>query len=160
MRWLGLVLLGGVLWMGLQGQVEWSSFLVGGVLGAVVASSLRLSPRRALALGRDLRGLGILARLYGRFVVELAVANVQQLRMILSPRLEIRPRWVRFSTRLRSPASRKLLGVLISMTPGTVTENLVENELTIHVLSSPSEEAVVSHIRESFEEPLLELETL
>ena len=116
--------------------------------------------RGGFSLARLARAVSILARLAGRFVAELTVANVQQLRLVLSRPLRVRPRWVRFTTRLEYPATRVVLGVLISMTPGTVTEDLQADQLSVHVLSGSSEADVVARIRDRFETLLLDLETL
>lgn len=159
MRWVALVFFGGALWMGLQGRADLVALCLGGLLGAAVAW-LAGVPWRGFSLVRLVRATSILTRLLIRFVIELATANVQQLRLVLSRPLRVRPRWVRFTTRLESPAARVALGVLISMTPGTVTEDLQADQLYVHVLSGSSEEDVVARIRDRFETLLLDLETL
>jgi len=160
MRWVALVILGGVLWMGLQGRAELSTFCAGGLLAAALAWLARLPWRGTLAPGRLARGALIVTRLTARFLLDVTVANVQQLRLVLSPRLQIRPRWIRFTTRLEHPATRTALGVLISMTPGTVTEDLQGEKLYIHVLNASSEDDTVARIRDRFERLLLDLEAL
>ena len=88
------------------------------------------------------------------------VRRSQLLRLVLSPSLRVRPRWVRFTTRLSHPATREILGVLISLTPGTVTEELRGDLFVIHVLDADPREDPAAAIRDRFEAPLARLEAL
>ena len=156
---LAIALLGGLVWIGLRGQADPATFLVGAVLATAVAWATRLPLGGRLSPVRLARKTAILAQLLARFAVDLAVANARQLRLVLAPRLRARPRWVRFTTRLERPATRNLLGVLISLTPGTVTQELRGDEYVIHVLDAGPDEDPVAVIRERFEAPLARLET-
>jgi len=96
--------------------------------------------------------------LLGRFVVELVIANLEQARLVLSRPIRVEPRWVRFETCLQSPTARTLLGVLISLTPGTLTCDLQQQVLWIHALNADSDEEALSRIRERFETLLVRME--
>lgn len=115
---------------------------------------VRLSLRRWL--WKSLLGI----RLAARFSIELLLANLQQVRLVLSWRLEVHPRWIRYQTRLRSPTARTLLGALISLTPGTLTCDLRQSTLLIHALNAESEEVVTARIQERFESLLLRMEEM
>ncbi|MGB5161178.1 MAG: Na+/H+ antiporter subunit E [Thermoanaerobaculia bacterium] len=97
-------------------------------------------------------------QLLGRFVVELLLANLQQAGLVLRWPLRVRPRWIRFETRLRSETARTLLGALISLTPGTLTCDLQGPTLLIHALNATSDEAVRARIRQRFESLLVQME--
>ena len=105
-------------------------------------------------LRRAILGLQLLVR----FAVELLLANLQQAALVLGWPLRVRPRWIRFETRLRSETARTLLGVLISLTPGTLTCDLRGEILLIHALNATSDEAAVVRIRQRFESLLLRME--
>jgi multicomponent Na+:H+ antiporter subunit E len=160
MRLLALAVLGGLVWIGLRGKADLLTFLVGALLTAALALPSGLPLRGTLSVRRFTLGSWIVVRLVARFLVAAVVANVEQLRLVLSPRLHIRPRWTRFRTRLRQPASRTALGVLISMTPGSVTADLEGDMLLIHILNDRPRDDAVAEIRERFESLLLELEAL
>ena len=100
------------------------------------------------------------ARLLGRFMIEMVVSNLAQARLILSRPLRVRPHWVEFRTRLKAPSARVLLGALVSMTPGTLTCDLQEDRLRIHVLGVGSDTDVVDRIRDRFESLLERMEAL
>jgi multicomponent Na+:H+ antiporter subunit E len=160
-----VALLTGVAWMGLLGEIGWGHFLVGVVLGLAIwrvegARARRpFGPLRALLLS----WLGF--RFLAVFLWELLVAVVEQVRIVLAPRIDVHPGWIRFSTELETSAMRVLLGVVLSLTPGSLTyeESISEDgecELALHVLDLRDEERLVARIRTRFERPLREMETL
>ena len=157
---LAFALIGGLAWIGLRGNADLGTFLVGAAVSAAAAWATRLPWRGRLSPARLSRGLAICCQVLVRFVIDLTVANVRQLLLVLNPRLRVRPRWVRFTTGLERPTTRLLLGVLISLTPGTVTEELRGKEYVIHVLDADPEEDPLIAIRNRLEAPLLRLEAL
>ena len=86
----------------------------------------------------------------------MLVSNLAQARLVLGWPLSVHPHWIDFRTRLRTPAARVLLGLLVSMTPGTLTCELEADVLRIHVLGVDSDTDVAQRIRERFES-LLEM---
>ncbi len=160
-----VAILTGVAWMGLRGDIGWGSFVIGALFGLAIwrveggRARRPFGPLRALLLA----GMGL--RFFVVFLWELLVAVSEQVRIILAPRLDVRPGWIRFSTELETPAMRALLGVVISLTPGSITyeESISEQggcELALHVLDLRDEERVVERIRRRFEAPLRAMETL
>ena len=158
MMGLAVAFVGGLVWIGLRGNADLATFVVGAAVSVAVVWATRLPWRGRLSPARLSRGLVLCARVLVLFVVDLAIANARQLRLVLSPRVRVRPRWVRFTTRLERPWTRLILGVLISLTPGTVTQELRGNEYVIHVLDADPEEDPLDAIRNRFEAPLLRLE--
>lgn len=110
------------------------------------------------ATARWLLRASLAARLLGRFATELAIANLQQARLVLSRPREVRPRWVHYRSRLQSETSRTVLGALISLTPGTLTCDLRGDNLLIHALDATSDEEAVARIRRRFEDLLARME--
>lgn len=155
-----IALLGGLVWIGLRHSADAATFLVGAAVSVAAAWITRLPLGGRPSPIQVTRGLGIGVRILFRFALDLIAANARQMRLILTPRLCLRPRWVRFTTRLEHPATRELLGVLISLTPGTVTEELCGDEYVIHVLDAGPDEDPVRAIRERLEAPLARLEAL
>ena len=93
------------------------------------------------------------------------VANVQQLRIVLAPRIDVQPGWIRYRSELETPALRALLGAMISLTPGSLTyeESLLPDgswSIALHVLDMRDEAHVVEQIRRRFEAPLRAMERL
>lgn len=72
---------------------------------------------------------------YGLILVwEVIKANLAVIRIVLSPKMEIEPVIVKFRTDLNSEIARVTLANSITLTPGTYTCGLEDNEYTIHAL--------------------------
>ena len=165
MALLFVAILTGLAWMGLINQVSWGSFLFGAAAGLVVWRYEGARSRRPFGPLRFALALGLGLRIFAVFLWELVVANLEQLRIVLAPRIAVRPGWVRFRSELETPALRALLGAMVSLTPGTLTYEESEDEsgswsMSLHVLDLGDEEALVAHLRERFEAPLRRLEEL
>ncbi|MBQ0027913.1 MAG: Na+/H+ antiporter subunit E [Lachnospiraceae bacterium] len=65
---------------------------------------------------------------------EIIKANMSVIGLIMNSRNDIEPAVVRFSTDLRTESARVLLANSITMTPGTITVSLENNEYVVHCL--------------------------
>jgi multisubunit Na+/H+ antiporter MnhE subunit len=158
-------ILAGLAWMGLTQRISGVGFAVGATLGVAVWRLERRTAHRPFGLLRALRLSGLGFRLLVVFLWELGVANVQQLRIVLAPRLDIRPGWIHFRTHLETPAMRALFGTMLSLTPGSLTYEEAPGEkggwvIGLHILDLRDEPRVVARIRTRFEEPLHTMENL
>ncbi|GGC69717.1 Na+/H+ antiporter subunit E [Chelatococcus reniformis] len=92
----------------------------------------------------------------GTFLVELVKANLAMMRIVYSPRIDIRPGIVRVRTRLRSPIGRLALANTIALTPGSLVLDLKDDVLYIHWIDvrSTDVEVVSAAMAGSFEEHL------
>ena len=124
-----------ILWLTINGRVTAETV----TLGILVSAALHLFSRRVLFVrpvspASMLRllpwGLLYLALLF----IEIVKANLQVIRLVLSPVIEVEPCLVRFRTDLRTEAARVALANSITLTPGTLTVSLEGNNLLIHAL--------------------------
>lgn len=93
------------------------------------------------------------------FVVALLRANMDMARRVLSPRLPINPALVEVRTQLNSSLGKLVLANSITLTPGTLTVDVVGDHLQVHwVDCTPGEdlEHATHAIVESFERHLVE----
>lgn len=67
-------------------------------------------------------------------IKEIIKANFAVIKMIMSSRYELEPVVVRFRTDLKTAPARILLANSITLTPGTITVSLEENEYVVHCL--------------------------
>ena len=116
-----IAILAGVAWMGLTADVGAGAFALGAVVGLGVWRFQGGRARRRFGPLRALRLAGLGARLLLIFLWELAVANVEQLRIVLAPRIDVQPGWIRFRSELETPAMRALLGAMLLRFQGWVT---------------------------------------
>lgn len=135
-----------LLWIMLNGQFNLEivcfGVVIAGVLYAFVCRFLDYSPKKDLLLMRKLPYiLGYILIL----IWEIIKANMDAIRLSLSVRNEVDPVIVRFRTDLKSRAARVALANSITLTPGTITVALEEDELIVHAL----DETLIEGIDES-----------
>ena len=70
----------------------------------------------------------------GVFLVELVKANIEMLRYVYSPRIDIRPGIVKVKMPLKTPLGRLALANSIALTPGSLVMDLQGDDLYIHWL--------------------------
>lgn len=79
-------------------------------------------------------------------IKEIIKANFEVIRMITSSRYEIEPAVVRFRTDLKTTPARILLANSITLTPGTITVLLEEDEYVVHCLDKSLAEGIDSSV--------------
>ncbi|MDY5869867.1 MAG: Na+/H+ antiporter subunit E [Suilimivivens sp.] len=79
-------------------------------------------------------------------ITEIIKANFAVIRMIMSSRYEIEPAIVRFKTDLKTTPARVLLANSITLTPGTITVSLEEDEYVVHCLDKELAEGINSSV--------------
>lgn len=67
-------------------------------------------------------------------IVEIMKANFAVVKMIMSSKYEIEPVVVKFRTNLKTRPARILLANSITLTPGTITVSLSNDEYVVHCL--------------------------
>lgn len=65
---------------------------------------------------------------------QIVVSSVQVAYVVLHPRCPIDPALLRFKTKLNNVSSRVILGNSITLTPGTITLEIEEDEFLVHAL--------------------------
>ena len=79
---------------------------------------------------------------FGRYVLwlfaQIVRANVEVARLAFRPRLELSPRMVRVKALPRTELGRVIYGNSITLTPGTVTVHLDDEEIDVHALTRES----------------------
>ena len=88
----------------------------------------------------------------GVLIVEIIKSNLQVMHLTLTDREIVEPVIISYRTRLRSKLCRVILANSITLTPGTITISLEEDELVIHCL----DKTIAEGIENSTFEQLLE----
>jgi multicomponent Na+:H+ antiporter subunit E len=74
--------------------------------------------------------------------VQIIVAGFHMARLIVSPSMPIRPAVVKFRADLPSDQAKMILGNSITLTPGTLTVDIEEDQFLIHALDTTSYESL------------------
>ncbi len=98
-------------------------------------------------------------RLVALVTYDIVVANIAVARLILGPTARLNPVFVSVPLTLTQPMSISLLASIITMTPGTVSSDLSQDNkiLIVHALDCSDPEALIADIQQRYEKPLLEI---
>ncbi len=132
-------------WLALTWSLSWQDLLVGVVVSLAVC----------LLLGNFIT-LSIVPMLHPRRIFWTLVyipyylyycvhANLDVAYRVLHPDTPIRPGFVKVSTGLESPAARVILASSITLTPGTLSVDLVDQDLYIHWINVSGKDAKDYH---------------
>ncbi|MFC4355073.1 Na+/H+ antiporter subunit E [Chryseomicrobium palamuruense] len=142
-------------WMFLSNSFTAATFIIGYILGLVMLFMLRRFFRTRFYLDK----VWAVVKLILLFIKELIVSNIAVLRVILRPKMNIRPAIFELDTQLKEDWEITLLSMLITLTPGTVVINVSEDrtKLYVHTLDLDDVDDAVDSIRNSFEKAILEV---
>lgn len=122
-------------WLILNGRVTLEICVIGMLISAALFYFICKYMDYSL---RKERLLFLLIPLFIRYfwvlVQEIVRANVCVLKIILSPELQPEPAFVYFETDLKSGLSKVLLANSITLTPGTITVSVENNQYCVHCL--------------------------
>jgi len=145
----GINVLIGFAWLLISTTNTAADFTVGFVLGAIITGLYaKLSGQRDFYLFRFFLFLKfLLVCLY-----ELYIAGFQVLRLVLSPKLNLKPGIIRMEVDLPTNFQIVFLASLINLTPGTLTLEVSPDKKTfyIHALNIDDAEKIISGINRSF----------
>ena len=169
MRWLpspGLSLVLALLWLAVNNTLAAGHVVLALLVGIGVPLMVRpmfadhALPTRRRADRRLLIGLRLALRVLGDIVTaNLSVAN----KVLFANEAALSPVLVPIDLRLQSPTAAALLAGLVTLTPGTLSADIlsgtgeVRYRLLVHALDAPDPEALVAEVRERYENLLLEI---
>jgi multicomponent K+:H+ antiporter subunit E len=142
-------------WLLLVNELSLAQAVLGLLLGAAVAAATYAAVAGLPPLRRPIVALRLLAV----FAYDIAVANLAVARAALSPRLPIRPRFVRVPLDVREPVPAALLAGMVTLTPGTVSVDLDLDAgvLVVHGLLVDDEARMAAGIKTRYEARLKEI---
>lgn len=90
---------------------------------------------------------------------DIVVANVQVAILVLGPNRRLQPAFIRVPLDIRSPLGISILANTISLTPGTVSCDVVADRqhLLVHALHVLDAEEAIRAIKQRYERPLMEV---
>ncbi|MDO3720495.1 Na+/H+ antiporter subunit E [Marinobacter sp. chi1] len=93
-----------------------------------------------------------------RVIRDIVIASIEVAWLILSPR-KPRPAFISYPLELEHPLAISILASTISLTPGTVSADVSDDNklLLIHALDAENDQEVIDTIRNHYEKPLLEM---
>jgi len=143
------------IWMFLQNTYEMPTFIAGYFLGMLM---LFLFGRKTGQRFYMIRVWRIL-KLAGVFIREMIIACFQVLVLVIGGVKTINPGIIEYQTELQSPMQITLLANMITLTPGTLTLEVSEDNkcLFIHVLKIDNADTIRDNIKRNFENYIREV---
>ncbi|MGN0305924.1 MAG: Na+/H+ antiporter subunit E [Lachnospiraceae bacterium] len=124
-----------LLWIVFNGSITPEIIILGlliaGLMYAFICKFMDYSLKKDILL---FKLLPLLFRYAGVLIWEIGKANLSTIRLIISSKYIIEPVIIRFRTNLNTKIAKVILANSITLTPGTITVSLEQDELVIHCL--------------------------
>jgi len=144
-----------LVWLVVTGGFSLANLIFGYVLGAATLFLIReqIGARGYFRRGREVVGLIVF------LVYDLAVSAWRVARVVLSPRLDVKPGVFVYKHRVESEFGIALLCNLVGLTPGTLIFDISSDNRTlfVHALDCSDPEARRREIADGFERRILEV---
>jgi multicomponent Na+:H+ antiporter subunit E len=144
-----------IMWMFLSESYTFPSFIVGFIWGFLLVLLFnRFFPTRFYG-----RRVVKIIKLIFIFIRELLLSNLSILKLVYTPRPEIEPGIFALPLEVKSNWEITLLAHLITLTPGTLTVAVSNDNQTlyIHAMDIDEVDQSIKDIKESFEKAILEV---
>lgn len=132
------------------------------LVGLLLAWGIPLLSRRFRLVQPALKRPGLALHYALQLLWDIVLANLQVLRLVLGPNKNLRPGFVVFPLELENDLAVTILAGTVSLTPGTVSADVIERDggeriLLLHVLDASAEAELVDLIKQRYEKPLKEM---
>ena len=131
--------------------------------GLVLAAALAIALPMMAATLRPPRAhfghMGVALRLAATVLIDIVVSNIEVARRILGPQSALAPAFIWVPLDIRSPHGITALAAIITLTPGTVSAELAEDQrhLLVHCFNLDDAEGAIAKIKARYEAPLMEI---
>ncbi len=144
-----------LVWMFLSHSYNPSSFIVGYLLGILILLGFRKFFNSRFYLIK----VWAVIKLFFLFIKELILANISVLKVIIKPKLDMKPGIFALKTDLKQPWEITLLANLITLTPGTLVIDVSDDNSTlyIHAMDINDVQLEIDGIKNSFEKAIMEV---
>lgn len=112
---------------------------VAGALFAFICKFMDYSLQKELCVYKKMPAF---TRYLYYLIKEIIIANIVVSRMILTRREQMEPVIVHVHTDLKTEAARVILANSITLTPGTITVSMTDNDLLVHCLDKSLSEGM------------------
>jgi multicomponent Na+:H+ antiporter subunit E len=138
--WLTLLLI----WLIANGTLATATVLTGVVITAAIALAFAAFSRVYSVIRWSPRVIYTYLQYLGVFLYELVRANLNVMRYVFSPSIDIHPGIVEIKTQLQSPIGRLALANSITLTPGTLVVDIRGDSLFIHWINVTATDPVAA----------------
>lgn len=144
-----------MMWMFLSESYSISSFITGYVLGILLLLIMRRFIPGRFYLERFVK----IIQLILLFIKELIKSNIDIVKLVYTPKPDIEPGIFAYETELKSDWELTLLANLITLTPGTLSVAISNDNSTIyiHAMDIDDIDESIQSIKNTFEKAIMEV---
>jgi multicomponent Na+:H+ antiporter subunit E len=144
-----------IIWMFLLETFTFSYFFLGFIIGIVLLFLFRRFIPGTFYFGK-VRAIVILIYI---FIRELILSNLEVVKVVYRPTVDIQPGIIAIPTDLRTNWEITLLANLITLTPGTLSISVSNDNQTIyvHAMDIRDKDETIKSIKETFEDAIMEV---
>lgn len=136
MRYIITFLILYVNWMIWSGKFDAFHLSLGGISCIIVTYTTHdLLFKRTQFSFRDIIEVIRLFKYIPWLIYQIILANIHVASLVLNPKMPIDPKIIRFKTKLKKDISLTTFANSITLTPGTITADIVEGEYYVHALN-------------------------
>ena len=142
-------------WMFMTNSFTPAGFVIGFIVGLLLIILMRRFFSHRLYTSR----IWAVISLFFLFLKELVLSSYSVFKLVVQPRLNIRPAVFELETELEHDWEVTLLSALITLTPGTLVIGISDDQkkLYIHAIDFEDIEDAVSSIKNTFERAIMEV---
>ncbi|NOX16840.1 MAG: Na+/H+ antiporter subunit E [Chlorobi bacterium] len=148
-----------LIWMGFTTSFDPQELIAGAVLSLIITFfSYKSFTDLGLSFLNPKRLFNIVKYMFV-FIIALFKANFDVAKRVINPKLPINPGIVAYKTKLKSDTAKVFLANSITLTPGTLTVDVIGDTLYIHWIDviTKDPQKIYSEIGEQFEVILKEI---
>ena len=138
--WLTLL----IIWVIANGTLAADTLITGAVISAVIALAFAAFARVYSVIRWSPKVVFYYLMYLSVFLIELVKANLNVMRLVFSPNIDIKPGIVEIKTELKSPIGRLALANSITLTPGTLVVDIRDDSLFIHWINISATDPVAA----------------
>lgn len=132
-------------WILITWRINWQHLLIGALCSYGIArfnhDLLLKQEERPLVLNST---IGKWISYFFILVVAIFKANWDVARLVLAPKLDISPGFVKYRSKVKKPLNRVILANSITLTPGTLTVEVEEDVFYVHAITRENAEDVAT----------------
>ena len=121
-----------LIWVIANSTLAYQTLIAGAVISAVIAFAFAKFARAYSVIHWSPKIIIYYFMYLSVFTLELIKANINVMRLVFSPRIDIKPGIVEIKTELKTPLGRLALANSITLTPGTLVVDIQGDSLFIH----------------------------
>ena len=114
-------------------EIVASGIVVAALVGVLFYRFIGLSPKTEL---KALKKVGLIFVYLGMLMIDVIKANVNMIKLVLSPNIVTNPQIKYFDSPVRSDIAKMELTCSINLTPGTVFIELEDNKFGVHAIDA------------------------